>query len=109
MTKNHLPKSFNDLIRQADKPVLVDFWAEWCAPCRMVSPLIEKLASEYKTELMAIKVNIDKKQHIAAQYQISGIPTIMMFHHGTPVMRLTGALPYEQLKNNIENALKKTR
>ena len=98
-----LPKSFNDLIQKSELPVLVDFWAEWCGPCKMVSPVIEQLAREYKGRLLTVKVNIDHKQHVAAQYNISSIPTIMLFHQGQVLMRQTGALPYSALKQQIEN------
>jgi len=104
--KHNLPKSFNDLIRQSDLPVLVDFWAEWCGPCKMVSPTIQQIAGEFKGRLLTIKVNVDQKQNIAAQYQIQSIPTIMMFHKGKILMRLTGALPYETLKAEIQKNLK---
>lgn len=97
-----LPQSFNELIASYDRPILVDFWAPWCAPCRMVSPAIERIASENKGRMLVIKVNVDDKPHVAAQYDIQGIPTIMMFHHGQPVMRLTGAYPYETLKKEVE-------
>jgi thioredoxin-like negative regulator of GroEL len=59
-----------------------------------------------QNKILTIKVNVDKKQHLAAQYQVSGIPTIMMFNKGEPIMRLTGALPYEQIKSSVDNALK---
>jgi thioredoxin 1 len=97
-----LPKSFFDLIKTSEKPVLVDFWAEWCGPCRMVSPTVEKIAKEYKGKLLTIKVNVDEKQHVAAQYQVQSIPTIMMFWKGEPVMRLAGAQPYDAIKSQIE-------
>ncbi len=100
-----LPKSFNQLITTTDKPVLVDFWAEWCGPCRMVSPAIEKLAKEFKGRMLTVKVNVDDKPHVAGQYQIQSIPTIMMFKNGQPVMRLTGAYPYEALKSEIAQRL----
>jgi thioredoxin 1/thioredoxin 2 len=97
-----LPKSFNDLIQQSDLPVLVDFWAEWCGPCKMVSPLIKQIASEFKGRLLTVEVNVDQKPHIASQYQIQGIPTIMMFYKGKILMRLIGALPYKTLKAEIQ-------
>lgn len=97
-----LPKSFFDLIKTSDKPVLVDFWAEWCGPCRMVSPTVEKIAKEYKGKLLTVKVNVDEKQHVAMQYQVQSIPTIMMFWKGEPVMRLMGAQPYDAIKSQID-------
>lgn len=100
-----LPPSFFDLINQSEKPVLVDFWAQWCGPCRMVSPAISRIASELKERLLTVKVNVDLKQHVAARYEITSIPTIMLFHKGVALMRLTGAYPYETLKREIEKAL----
>ena len=98
--------SFDELIRTSRLPVLADFWAEWCGPCRMVSPVVEQIAAEYKGQMVTVKVNVDKKQHVAAAHQISSIPTIMLFRNGKAVMRLTGALPYETLKKEIDSALR---
>lgn len=100
-----LPKSFEDLISQSNKPVLVDFYATWCGPCRMVSPSIEKLAKDLKGKIITVKIDIDKKQHVAAQYQVQAVPTIMMFHKGNSIMRLQGALPYDTLKREVETRL----
>ena len=100
--RNALPKSFDDLIRFSEQPVLVDFWAEWCGPCRMVSPIVEQIAREYSGRLTAVKVNVDKKPHVAAQYNIQSIPTIMMFWKGQSIMRAVGAQSYAQLKQQIE-------
>jgi thioredoxin 1 len=105
MNPHALPKTFDALITESALPVLVDFWAEWCGPCKMVSPVIERLASEYKGRLIAVKVNVDDKPHIAARYQISGIPTIMMFHKGQIIMQQTGALSYEQLETLVNPKL----
>ena len=97
-----LPRSFFELIETADKPVLVDFWAAWCGPCRMVSPAIERVAREYSGRLLAVKVNVDEKQAIASRFQIQAIPTIMLFWKGQPVMRLQGAQPYEAIRSHLE-------
>lgn len=96
-----LPKSFNELIETSSLPVLVDFWAEWCGPCKMIAPSIQKIASEFNGKLLTVKVNVDEKPAIASQYQISGIPTIMMFYKGKILMRLTGGLPYQTLRTQI--------
>ncbi len=102
-----LPKSFEELVRDSQVPVLVDFWAEWCGPCHMISPSIKKIAAEHRNDLLTVKVNVDEKQHIAAKYRIQSIPTVMMFNKGKVIMRLTGALPYPALKSEVEKALQK--
>ena len=102
---NQLPKSFFDLIQQSDLPVLVDFWAPWCGPCRMVSPAIEKIAKELKGKIRVVKVNVDEKPHIAQRYQIQSIPTIMMFFKGQILFRLTGAYPYEHIRQQVLSKL----
>ena len=105
MTEKTLPKSFDQLINESDLPVLVDFWAEWCGACRMVSPAIQQIARDFKGRLITVKVNVDKKQHLASRYQTTSIPTIMMFHKGNILMRLTGAYPYDTLKSEVEKRL----
>ena len=99
--KKNLPKSFDELINTSEVPVVVDFWASWCGPCKMVSPSLEKIAQEFKGKLLVIKINVDDRPHIAAQYQVQSIPTIMMFHKGASRMRLVGALPYEAIKKEV--------
>lgn len=105
MASSNLPKSFNDLIRDSDLPVLVDFWAEWCSPCHALAPVIEQLAREYKGRLHVVKVNIDEKPHVARQFQVQSIPTVMLFHHGAALMREVGAQPYGNLKQRIDGAI----
>ncbi len=102
-TMQKLPDSFFELIQIADKPVLVDFWAEWCGPCRIVSPVIQRLAREYSGRLLTVKVNIDRRPNIAETFQVASIPTIMLFWKGEPRMRLTGAYPYEILNRGIRD------
>jgi thioredoxin 1 len=99
--KQRLPPSFFELIRTSDIPVLVDFWAEWCGPCRMVSPAIERLAHEFSGKILTVKVNVDKRPHIAETFQVQSIPTVMLFWKGESRMLLTGAYPYEAIKRNI--------
>jgi thioredoxin 1 len=99
-----LPESFFDLIKTSGLPVLVDFWAEWCGPCRVVSPSIQRLASQYKGRLLTVKVNIDRRPNIAEAFQVQSIPTIMLFWKGEPRLRLVGAYPYETLDQGIRES-----
>ncbi len=98
----NLPKSFLELVETSDKPVLVDFWAAWCGPCRTVSPAIERIAREYSGRLLTVKINVDDRQAIASRFQVQAIPTIMMFWKGEAVMRLQGAQPYEAIRRHVE-------
>ena len=102
MAGKNLPKSFNELISTSKVPVLVDFYADWCQPCKMVSTVIRRIAKEYSGKLLTIKIDIDKKQNLAAQYKVMSVPTIMMFFKSKELMRLTGAYPYDKIKADIE-------
>ena len=95
------PRSFFEPARISQVPVLVDFWAEWCGPCRIVSPTIERLARENLGRILTVKVNVDRRPQVAQAFEIQGIPTIMLFC-GEPRMRLTGAYPYEAILQNIQ-------
>ena len=105
MNNKTKPRTFFELIKTSEKPILVDFYADWCGPCKMVSPAIEKVAKEFSGKLMTIKINVDKAQAAASKYQIQSIPTIMMFKKGESVMRLTGAQPYEVIKREVQKNL----
>jgi thioredoxin 1 len=85
--------NFEDTVLKSDKPVLVDFWAEWCGPCRMVGPLVEELAKEYDGKAVVGKVNVDHNPNIAAKYGIRSIPTLLFFKGGELVDKQVGAVP----------------
>lgn len=97
---NHEVKDFQkDVIEKSfDKPVLVDFWAEWCAPCRMIGPVLEKLAEENKDNWDLVKVDTEKNQQIAMKYGVRGIPNVKMFRNGEVINEFTGALPESAIK-----------
>ncbi|MBF0554665.1 MAG: thioredoxin [Nitrospirae bacterium] len=86
----------------AKELVLVDFWAVWCGPCRMVAPIVEDMAKEYVGRLKVLKLNTDEHPDIASKYKIMGIPTLMLFKNGEKIDQLVGAVPKHQLKEKIE-------
>jgi thioredoxin 1 len=93
--------SFEQEVLQSDKPVIVDFWAEWCGPCHAVSPVLDKIADERSEELRLVKVNIDEEPALAQKYGIVSIPTIVLFKNGEPAAAAVGAQP----KTAIERSL----
>ena len=102
MVKKNLPKSFNELIKTSKIPILVDFYADWCGPCKMVAPTIKRIAKEYSGKLLTIKIDIDRKKKLAVKYNVMSVPTIIMFFKDKELMRLKGAQPYDTIKSNIE-------
>jgi thioredoxin 1 len=104
-TKAVTDKSFVADVLQADKPVLVDFWAEWCGPCRKVSPLLEEIAGEMGDKVTIVKLNIDENPETARAYRVMSVPTLTVFKNGQPVQSIAGAKPKGELVRLIESAL----
>lgn len=97
--------SFEELISTHELPIFVDFWAEWCGPCKAIAPTIKQIASDFKGKLTVVKVNVDEKPQLAAKYGIQGIPTLILFKRGEQAWRISGALPYDQLKRELQSRL----
>lgn len=97
--------NFDELVLASGKPALVDFWAEWCGPCRMIAPYVEQIAEEYKGKAVVAKVNVDSCPGIAARYGIRNIPTILFFKGGEQVDKQVGAVPKSTLVAKVEAML----
>ncbi len=97
--------NFDELVTSSDKPVVVDFWAEWCGPCRMVGPIVEELAKEYDGKALVGKVNVDQNPTISAKYGIRSIPTILFLKSGEVVDKQVGAVPKAVLVQKLDAQL----
>ena len=93
--------SFEQEVLQSDKPVVVDFWAEWCGPCHAVSPVLDRIAEERQGQIKLVKVNIDEEQGLAQRYGIASIPTIILFKDGEPAAAAIGAQPKSALERQL--------
>jgi thioredoxin 1 len=101
MSKHVTTAEWQNVVLNSSKPVLVDFWAEWCGPCRQVSPIVDEIASEYADKLEVVKVNVDNEPGLAQQYGITGIPALQVFQGGQLVKQMVGARPKAVLLQDL--------
>lgn len=99
-------ENFDSVVMNSDKPVLVDFWAEWCGPCKMLTPTIEALAEEYKDSSSIVKINVDDSPAIATKYGIRSIPSILLFNNGDVVEQRVGAVSKDELAGMLDKIIK---
>lgn len=95
-------QNFQDEVLKSDKPVLVDFWATWCGPCKIVKPVVEKLAGQYDGKVKVVEVDVDQNPQVSGQFGIMSIPTLMFFRNGQPVKTMIGAQGEEALKHEFD-------
>jgi len=98
-------KDFDETVNNAGSAVLVDFWAEWCGPCKMLTPVLEELAGEYGDGLKIAKVNVDENPGLAQRYKVRSIPNLILIKDGEQIGQIVGALPKAELKSKIDNYL----
>ncbi|MCD6386000.1 thioredoxin [Candidatus Sumerlaeota bacterium] len=98
-------ENFDEEITKSEIPVLVDFWAPWCGPCRTLAPILEEIAEEFKGRLKIGKVNVDENLRLSQKYSIQSIPTLIIFKDGKEVNRSVGAVPKEKLRTTIDSSL----
>lgn len=98
-------QDFGQQVLRSAVPVLVDFWAEWCAPCRMIAPIVEDFAGEYEGRMKVVKVDVDNNGGIAHKYSIMSIPTLGVFKNGELIERIVGYMPKQELKKRIDAAI----
>jgi thioredoxin 1 len=97
--------TFAEEVLGSDKPVLVDFWAEWCPPCRMISPVLAEIAAERAGELTIVKINYDENPHTGGSFGVMGLPTLLLFKNGEPIRSFVGARPKARLLAELDDAL----
>ena len=105
MTTHVSDANFGEEVLSSKEPVLVDFWAEWCGPCRAIAPVLEELSSELQGKVKIVKLNVDENPHTAAKYGIQSIPTLMIFKDGQMASRQIGAAPKQKLEQWITTAV----
>ena len=97
--------NWNNIVLNSDMPVLVDFWAEWCGPCRIVGPIVEQLAQSLEGKVKVFKLNVDQNQEIAMKYNVQSIPSLVLFKNGKEISRTIGLSPKEKYEKFVNNAL----
>lgn len=97
--------NFDEVVLAADKPVLVDFWAQWCPPCHQIVPILAQIAVERQDRLTVVKLNSDENPSISAKYRVMALPTLMLFHHGELIWSVVGARPKAKLLKELDDAL----
>jgi len=102
MPKNITDDSFATDVLKAEKPVLVDFWAEWCGPCKMIAPFVDQIADEYDGKIRVAKLDADEHPDVLMKYGILSIPTLILFKKGEPVARITGFQPKDRITNQLK-------
>lgn len=105
MVKDVDGQTLRQEVLETDEPVLVDFWAPWCGPCKMVSPAVEAIARDMDGDLRVVKINVDDNMHVAREYGVRGLPTLMLFRGGHPVSQRTGATDQATLASWISETL----
>ena len=101
MALNVTTETFDQEVIQSEKPVLVDFWAEWCGPCHAVAPVLDRIAAEHETELKLVKVNIDTEHELQQRYGVASIPMMVLFENGEPQASAVGAMPKGALERSL--------
>ena len=103
--KEYTSDDFKSEVVESDTPVLVDFWAEWCGPCKVISPVVEELATDYKGKIKFGKVNVDDNNMVASEYGVRSIPTLLIFKNGSVVNQIVGAVPKEKITDILDTVI----
>ena len=97
--------NFGDEVLQSDTPVLVDFWAEWCGPCRAIGPVVDEIANDYNGKVRVGKLNVDKENQLAMEYGVRSIPALLIFNNGTVVNQIVGAVPKNRITDILDTVI----